>query len=164
MVLRVVFPRTPKLIRPDNVRIIARSGHTPFPRTGPGELVAILPTVTVEASPVVATAVAEAVAEVLEPEVEAPIEAVEVVAEVVLEAPVESVIEELVVEAPVAEPKVEAPLEVPAAEVSAEAPQWDATMKKADLVNAAEALGLVLPATATKAEILAALKAAEVVA
>ena len=188
MVLRVVFPRTPKPIRADNVLIITRSAHTPFPRAEPGELVAILPAVTVEPSPVVAEAVEEAALETLEtfePVIWAPVE-VSVPEEAPEEAPADpAVAEEVhedpiapeaevpavdVPEVPVAEtPEAEAPVvevEAPAVEAApeAEGSHWDASMKKADLLAAAEAKGLDLPATATKAEIIAALKAAEVVA
>lgn len=182
MVLRVVFPRTLKPIRPDNVLIIARSGATPFPKAEPGELVAILPPVAVEPSPAVVEAVEAAATEVLEPVVDATVEEVapEVAPEAVAEVPT-------LYEAGEINAEVVIPVDAPAAEVAAEevpeakveeaveevpaiespeveASHWDASMKKADLQAAAEALGLDLPATATKAEIIAALKAAEVVA
>lgn len=194
MVLRVVFPRTPKPIRADNVLIIARSAHTPFPKAEPGALVAILPAVAVGPSPVVVEAVEEAAIEAFEPVVWVPVEesapaeapADPAVAEEIHEDPiapeaevpevvdeVPEVVDEVVDEVPEV-PEVVAPVEEsPAAEVEAPAvvvapeaveAHWDASMKKADLLAVAEAKGLDLPATATKGEIIAALKAAEVVA
>ena len=173
MVLRVVFPRTPKPIRADNVLIITRSAHTPFPRAEPGELVAILPAVTVEPSPVVAEAVEEAALETLEtfePVIWAPVE-VSVPEEAPEEAPADPAVAEEVHEDPIA-PEAEVPAvdvpEVPVAETpEAEAPVVEAPVVEAPVVEveapaveaAPEAEGSHWDASMKKADLLAAAEA-----
>lgn len=77
--------------------------------------------------------------------------------------PVEPETVEEPVQEPVQEPvpavdPVETTSEDAVAEAAPESVHWDPSMKKADLLAAATALGLTLEATATKAEIVAALK------
>lgn len=165
MSIRIPAPR--KIVKPlrDNLALIARSLHNSVSS-------ALVPTVV--ASTEVAVAVVEEVAPApveMAPseevaEVPETIASEEMVPEMIPE-PIEAVDPEPIPAEEVEEPAEEAHVivretvefvEIPGTPESPSDASWDASMKKADLLIVAASKGISLPPTATKTEILNALK------